>query len=117
MLGVMPVYSEESISAVFVILRRGIIVAEKNVKTVEDYFSKRLKLVWEGDENGLLVGLKDEENHFFGIGILHDVDYNRKNLKIYTPVTQKVSSVSFGQIKLSKNLKEIGLSTVCSNPL
>ena len=52
-----------------------------------------------------------------GIGILQDVDYKRKNLKIYTPVNQKVGSLSFGQIKLNKNLKEIGLSTVYSKTL
>ena len=117
MLGVRPVYSEESLSAVLVVLKRGTVVAEKDVKDVEDYFGKRLKLIWEGDENGLLVGLKDEEDHFLGIGILQDVDYKRKNLKIYTPVTQKVGSLSFGQIKLNKNLKEIGLSTVYSKTL
>jgi len=117
MLGVRPVYSEESLSAFFVALRRGTIVAEKDVKDVEDYFGKRLKLIWEGDENGLLVGLKGEEDHFLGIGILQGVDYKRKNLKIYTPVTQKVASVCFGQIKLNKSLKEIGLSTVYSKTL
>jgi polynucleotide 5'-hydroxyl-kinase GRC3/NOL9 len=117
MLGVRPVYSEESLSEVFVVLRRGTVVVEKNVKAVEEYFGKRLKLIWEGDENGLLVGLKDEENHFLGIGILQEVDYKRKNLKIYTPVTQNVGSLSFGQIKLNKNLKEIGLSTVYSKTI
>jgi len=117
LLEVRPIYSEESLSAVFVVLRRGTIIAEKDVKSVEEYFGKRLKLVWEGDENGLLVGLKDEEDHFLGIGILQNVDYKRKNLKIYTPVTQKVGSLSFGQIKLNKSLNEIGLSTVYSETL
>ena len=65
MLGMRPVYSEESLSAVLVVLKRGTIVAEKDAKAVEDYFGKRLKLIWERDQNGLLVGLKDEEDHFW----------------------------------------------------
>jgi polynucleotide 5'-kinase involved in rRNA processing len=78
LLEVRPIYSEESLSAVFVVLRRGTIIAEKDVKAVEEYFGKRLKLVWEGDENGLIVGLRDDEDHFLGIGILQNVDYKRK---------------------------------------
>jgi polynucleotide 5'-kinase involved in rRNA processing len=58
------------------------------------------------------MGLKDEENNFLGIGILDGVDYKRKILKIYTPVNEKVSTLCFGQIKLDRNCREIGLSTV-----
>jgi polynucleotide 5'-kinase involved in rRNA processing len=74
-------------------------------------------LIQEGDEEGLLVGLKDEEDKFLGIGILDGVDYKRRVLKLYTPVSEKVSLLCFGQIKLDKNCREIGLSTVYSSYL
>ena len=63
------------------------------------------------------MGLEDEEDKFLGIGILDGVDYKRKSLKIFTPVSEKVSTLCFGQIKLDKNCREIGLSTVYSSYL
>jgi polynucleotide 5'-kinase involved in rRNA processing len=111
------VYSEETVAAILVVLKRNEALTEEQVKAAEDYFGKRIKVILEGDEEGLLVGLKNEENNFLGIGILHEVDYKRKTLKVYTPVKQKPFMLCFGQIKLNKNFREIGLSTVYSKDL
>jgi polynucleotide 5'-hydroxyl-kinase GRC3/NOL9 len=111
------VYSEEGVDTVLVVLRKNDDVNESRIKSAESYFDKRVKVVWEGDEEGLLLGLKDEKGHFLGIGVLHSTDYKRKTLKVYTPVTQKPSSIVFGQLKLNKNFKEVGLSTVYSKSL
>ena len=115
LLGTRPVYAEETVAAFFVVLRRSNAVTEEQIKAVEDYFGKRVKLIREGDEEGLLVGLMDEADKFLGIGILDGVDYKRKALKIYTPVSEKVSALCFGQMKLDKNCREIGLSAVYSS--
>ncbi|PVX25993.1 MAG: hypothetical protein CW691_02855 [Candidatus Bathyarchaeum sp.] len=114
MLRTRPIYSEESVDGILAVLKRSETVTEKQLKDVEDYFRKRVKVIYEGDEAGLLVGLEDEENNFLGIGVLREVDYKRKAMKIYTPVSKKVSTLCFGQIKLNKNFKETGLSTVYS---
>ncbi len=118
LLGTKPIYSEETSAAIFVVLHRSKAVTEEQIKDAEECFGKRVKVIREGDEEGLLVGLKDEENNFLGIGILQGVDYKRRVLKIYTSaVSEKVSMLCFGQIKLDKNCREIGLSTVYSNYL
>lgn len=111
-----PVYSEETINAIFAVLKDGEYISEDEINATEKRFNKKVKVIREGDEEGLLVGLKDEENNFLGIGILNGVDYKRKILKVYTPVNKKVSALCFGQMKLDKNCREIGLSTVyCGN--
>ncbi len=110
-----PIYSEETVAAILVVLKRNDGVTEEQINAAEAYFSKRIKVVFEGDEEGLLVGLKNEENNFLGIGVLREVDYKRKTLKVYTPVNQTPYMLCFGQIKLNKNFREIGLSTVYSN--
>ena len=117
LLGTRPVYTEETVVAFFVVLPKSKAVTEEQIKAVEEYFGKKVKLIWEGDEEGLLVGLEDEEDQFLGVGILDGVDYKRRTLKIYTPVSEKVSKMCFGQIKLDKNCREIGLSTVYSSYL
>jgi polynucleotide 5'-kinase involved in rRNA processing len=112
-----PVYAEETVAAIFVVLRKSKAVTGEQIKAVEDYFGKSVKVIQEGDEEGLLVGLKNEEDKFLGIGILDGVDYKRRALKVYTPVSEKVSTLCFGQIKLDKNCRETGLSTVYSSYL
>jgi polynucleotide 5'-hydroxyl-kinase GRC3/NOL9 len=117
LLGTRPVYAEETVAAFFVVLPKSKAVTEEQIKAVEEHFGKRVKLIREGDEEGLLVGMKDDEDKFLGIGILDGVDYKRRTLKICTPVSEKVSAMCFGQIKLDKNCREIGLSTVYSSYL
>ncbi len=116
-LGTRPIHTEETITAILVVLRKSKAVTEEQIKAVEEYFGKRVKLIREGDEEGLLVGLKDEEDKFLGIGILDGVDYKRRVLKVYSPVSEKVSTLGFSQIKLDKNCREIGLRTVYSSYL
>jgi polynucleotide 5'-kinase involved in rRNA processing len=117
LLGTRPIYSEETGAAIFAVLPRSKAVTEEQIKNVEERFGKKVKVIRDGEEEDLLVGLKDEEDKFLGIGILNGVDYKRKLLKVYTPVSEKVSILYFGQIKLNKNCREIGLSTVYSNYL
>jgi polynucleotide 5'-hydroxyl-kinase GRC3/NOL9 len=113
----MPVYSEETFDTIIVVLKRSETVNEEQINAAEEHFGKKIKVIFEGDEEGLLVGLKDENDNFLGIGILHEVDYKRKTLKIYTPVSKKPFVACFGQIKLNKNFREIGLSRVFSKGL
>jgi len=112
LLGKRPIYSEETVAAIFAVLKNSHYISDEEINAAENHFNKKVKVIREGDEEGLLVGLKDEENNFLGIGILNGVDYKRKILKIYTPVNEKVSALCFGQVKLDKNCREIGLSTV-----
>ncbi len=60
---------------------------------------------WQGEE-GLLVGLYDWQGKFLGIGILRGVDYARKELKIFTPVSEKPSRIVIGKVRLDWKLKE-----------
>jgi polynucleotide 5'-kinase involved in rRNA processing len=115
LLGTKPVYSEETSSWILVVLSRNRVVTQEQILSLQNYLGKRVKVIKEGDEEGLLVGLKNEHDNFLGIGILDGVDYKRRLLKIYTPVNQLVSFLYIGQIKLDKNCKEIGLSSVYSN--
>ena len=112
LLGARFVYSEESVDTILIVLKQSETVTEKQIKDAEEHFVKRVQVIHEGDEEGLLVGLKDEEANFLGIGILREVDYKRKTLKVYTSVSKKPHMLCFGQIKLNKNFREIGLSTV-----
>lgn len=117
LVGTKPIYSEETLTTIFIVLRKNQSVTEEQVKEIEESFGKKVKVIREGEEEGLLVGLQDERGKFLGIGILCGVDYKRRFLKVYTPINENVSTIRFGQIKLDENGREIGLSTVYSNYL
>ncbi len=117
LLGTSPLYSEETLTTLFIVLRRNQSVTEEQTKEIEEKFGKKAKVIREGEENGLLLGLHDERGKFLGIGILCGVDYRRRVMKVFTPITEDVSTVRFGQVKLDENGRELGLSTVYSNRL
>jgi polynucleotide 5'-hydroxyl-kinase GRC3/NOL9 len=63
-------------------------------------------LIRRGEE-GLLLGLYDSQKKFLGTGIMRKVNYLRRTLKVFTPVSEKPSSIVLGKVRLDENLKEI----------
>jgi polynucleotide 5'-kinase involved in rRNA processing len=59
-----------------------------------------------GEEKGLLVGLKNSRQRFIGIGVVTEVNRNKKVLKVFTPVKSKPGCIIIGKLKLDENLKE-----------
>ncbi len=112
MLGTIPVYCEETPTTLFIVLRKNSWIDEERIRRVEDSFGKWTRVIRDGEEEGLLVGLHDDKEAFLGIGVLVGIDYRRRVMKVYTPVSQKVSAICVGQIKLDKSGREIGLSPV-----
>lgn len=115
LMGINPTYSEETITKLLIVLKKNQLVDEQKIEKLEEKFRKRVKVIREGEEEGLLAGLYDERNKFLGIGILCGVDYERKVAKVYTPISENVATLRFGQIKLDRSGREIGLSTVYSD--
>lgn len=109
-LGTTPVYCEESPSSIFIALSKEQWADEEIARNIGQTLKKDVKIAWEGDEEGLIVALHDKNGDFLGIGVLDEIDYERKALKVYTPVKKGVVSISVGQIKLDKTGKELGPS-------
>jgi len=112
MLGVNPLYSEETPNLIVIVTGKDHRIDEEQISNLEEELGKKVRMIREGEEQGLLVGLQDEEEKFLGIGILNRIDYPRRLLQVYTPVTANISSIHLGQVKLDKQGKEIGLSKV-----
>ncbi|NIP67193.1 hypothetical protein GWN63_05670 [Candidatus Bathyarchaeota archaeon] len=110
LLGTVPVYCEETPATLFIVLRRDGWLDEERITEVEDSLGKWTKVIRKGEEEGLLVGLHGEEEDFLGIGVLVEVDYRREVMKVYTPVSEQVSSILLGDVRLNKSGKEIGWS-------
>jgi polynucleotide 5'-hydroxyl-kinase GRC3/NOL9 len=75
---------------------------------IKDVFSEGLEsLTEEQVEEDLLVALQDAQLNFLGIGILYGIDFERGSVKIYTPVSENVSTILVGEVKLNKKGREL----------
>jgi polynucleotide 5'-kinase involved in rRNA processing len=115
LLNIIPIYCEETPSYIFIVLNKEQRTDKEIAADLEDALNKKVKIVFEGDEEGLLVGLHGKEKNFLGLGILQEIDYKRMILKVYTPVKRDVASIHVGQIKLDKTGKELGQNEVFAN--
>jgi len=107
-----PLYCEETPNSVFIALDKEQWIDKELTKDLEQRLNKKVNVVREGDEEGLLVALHDAKGSFLGIGVVEEINYERRVVKVYTPVQEGVSSLHLGRIKLDKKGREIGLGDV-----
>ncbi|HKZ93414.1 MAG TPA: Clp1/GlmU family protein [Candidatus Bathyarchaeia archaeon] len=111
-IGTAPLYCEETPDSIFIALTKEQWADEEIAKTLEDTVKKKVRIAWEGDEEGLLVALHDKDGSFLGIGVIEELDYERRVLKVYTNVKKNTASIQVGQIKLDKSGKELEQSSI-----
>ena len=107
LLGMKPLHVAELTDRINIIIGRKRWINPDNLKKVQEHSKKRIVLTRKGEEEGLLVGLHNGNRRFLGIGVVQEIDYVRKTMKVLTPVSEEVSIVVLGKIRLDKNMKEI----------
>jgi polynucleotide 5'-hydroxyl-kinase GRC3/NOL9 len=112
LLGTKPLYYEETPTTALIVLWKNQWFDEAQTKMVEEVLGRKVIVTREGEEDGLLVGLENEEGKFLGIGIIRGFDYKRRVMKVYTPVSEAVSAISVGQVKLDEKGRELRISQV-----
>ena len=53
-----------------------------------------------------MVGLFDDEKKFLGLGVLLQIDSERKRIKVLTPVKEKPNTISIGRVEMDDSLRE-----------
>jgi polynucleotide 5'-hydroxyl-kinase GRC3/NOL9 len=110
LLGMRPLFLSERRGSICVIIGRRRWIDDDNVRNVEEYMKKKVIVTRKGEEEGLLAGLYDSKRRFLGIGVLQEIDYLRKTVKISTPVSKDICVLALGKVKLDKNMKEIAIA-------
>jgi len=106
LLGMKPLHVAELKDKIYIVVGKGRWIDPENLRKTEEELGKKVVVSWKGDEEGLLTALYNGEGKFLGIGVLREIDYIRKVLKIFTPVSSGVSTVAIGKVRLDKNLRE-----------
>lgn len=106
LLGMKPLHYVELKDRVSVIIGKTRWIGAENLKKTEEFTKKKVAIIRKGEEEGILLGLYDAKRKFKGIGVLQEIDYLRRTLKILTPVSKDIAIVVMGKLKLDRNLKE-----------
>jgi polynucleotide 5'-hydroxyl-kinase GRC3/NOL9 len=107
LLGMKPLHFAELKDKICIVIGRSRWISKGTINKLEESVGKKVVVIRKGEEEDLLVALYNADKKFLGIGVLREVDYARKTLKIFTPVSGEISTVAIGRVKLDKNLKEI----------
>jgi polynucleotide 5'-hydroxyl-kinase GRC3/NOL9 len=106
-LGMKPLHLTELQDKICIFINRADWIHTEDIKKIEEFTKKKVIVIRKGEERGLLIALYGINGKFLGIGVLQEIDYVRKTLKIFTPLAEKISRVAFGKVKLDKSLREI----------
>jgi len=109
LLGMKPLHFAELKDKLAVVIGRTRWIEGENIKKAEKFAGKKVVVYRKGDEKGVLTALYGNDRKFLGIGVLQEIDYIRKTMKLLTPVSADVSVVTLGEVKLDKNFKETPL--------
>ena len=99
-------HAEQLPEGLLIVVKRGL--SQATLRKLEMKF-KQVKVIAEGSERGLLVGLVDASNELLGIGVAEEIDYAEGRMKVLTPVldAEKIAAVQFGSIKVRPSGEEI----------
>jgi polynucleotide 5'-hydroxyl-kinase GRC3/NOL9 len=107
LLGMRPLHLAELKDKICVVIGKGRWISDERIRKVEKFVEKRVEVIRKGQEEGALTALYSGDKRFLGMGVLQEVDYIRKTLKILTPVSKEVATIVVGKVRLDKNLREI----------
>lgn len=107
LLGMKPLHFTELRDKICIVIGKGRWIDADNIRKVEEFTKKNVVIRRKGEEQGLLTALHDAERRFLGIGVLREIDYVRNVMKVYTSVSEEISVVAIGKVKIDKDLREI----------
>ena len=85
----------------------------QNVQSVAEKLGKQVYILDVNLARNALVSLVGEDGEEKAIGILRDVDFGKRVLRIATPYTGEVRGVILGHIRLSEEFEEVGRPLRC----
>ncbi|MEM0111593.1 MAG: hypothetical protein QXK90_02375, partial [Candidatus Parvarchaeota archaeon] len=70
----------------------------EKIKKIEEMTGKKVNVQLKGGEEGFIVALYNASDKFLGLGVIREIDYRRKTIKIMTPVSERFTKVIVGRV-------------------
>jgi len=102
-------FCQEGLDFIIIMVGKTVSIEEEHIKKLESELGKHALWLRRGDEEGLLIALEDANGKVLGLGTIGNIDFEKGNIAINTPVEEPVSKIRVGQIRLDTEGHEIGL--------
>lgn len=104
------VYCEESEDSLLIIVGKDSNTKPGVAELLKERFGKQeVRILPEGFERNLIVGLRSPEGKFLGIGIIREINYRKRFIQLITKVDEEVRLIEVGQMKIGEDGKELGI--------
>jgi polynucleotide 5'-hydroxyl-kinase GRC3/NOL9 len=101
------VHAEQMPEGILVVTKRK--MDESTIRELEARFG-HVRIIIQGSERNVIVGLTNDSNELLGIGIIERIDYERGQMTVLTPVKKadEIAAVQFGSMRIKPDGEEIG---------
>ncbi|MEM1537587.1 MAG: Clp1/GlmU family protein [Candidatus Nezhaarchaeales archaeon] len=99
-IGAKLVYGEEKEDFIFIVLEKPSLNVAELAKKLKETTGKEAIVVTKGMEKGIIVGLLNQSGGLAGLGVINEIDYESRSIKVLTPIEEEVSVIQVGQLKL-----------------
>ncbi|MFX0089639.1 MAG: Clp1/GlmU family protein [Candidatus Hodarchaeota archaeon] len=107
-LKVKVLYCEQSKNGIFIVKARDERYDKTSLPTLKELFGVcEIRIVSQGSENGIIVGLLDHNGSLKGLGIIQRIVYETGELELKTPVEGKISQMQFGSLRIDSADEEL----------
>ena len=89
-----------------VVVPRDSKVDKASILKTEMALKMPVRVVFEGEEKGLIVALLDKDGKFGALGAVHSINFQNGIIKVYTPYHRIPSIIQFSTIRLNESGRE-----------
>lgn len=107
LLGMKPLHVAELGDRICVVIGRRRWIEGDRIKKLQEVTGKKVVVTRKGEEEGVFAGLYNASRKFLGVGVLQEIDYLRKSVKVCTPVSGDIGILALGNVRLDRNMKEL----------
>lgn len=102
-----PLHVAELGDRICVVIGRRRWIEGDRIKKLQEVTGKKVVVTRKGEEEGVFAGLYNASRKFLGVGVLQEIDYLRKSVKVCTPVSGDIGILALGNVRLDRNMKEL----------
>ncbi len=104
-LGEEPIYGGRIPEGLVLVLKRA--PDEQKLETIKSVFNVgEIKVIRCGMERGIIAGLYDSNGNFVGLGVIKEIDYRKRIVKLLVNTENEIAMIKLGKIKLDENFRE-----------
>ncbi|MFX0096199.1 MAG: Clp1/GlmU family protein [Candidatus Hodarchaeota archaeon] len=108
MLRIKILYCEKSKNGIFIVKERDERYDKTSLPVLKELLGVcEIRIISQGSESGIIVGLLDRNGSLKGLGIIQKIVYETGKCELMTPVEGEISQMQFGSLRIDSKDEEL----------